>query len=56
MVEAFACRLEPIAVDIVLGIVPIAGRIRLPFANLAILALALPGIVNAVNGRVAPLR
>ncbi|QMV44831.1 hypothetical protein FPL14_01440 [Cohnella cholangitidis] len=44
-----------LAVNIVLGIIPIIGWLLLPLANLGVLALAILGIVNAVNGQNKPL-
>jgi uncharacterized membrane protein len=44
-----------LACNIVLGIIPIIGWILLPLANLATLALAIVGIVQAANGQMKPL-
>jgi uncharacterized membrane protein len=44
-----------IAVNLVLGIIPIIGWILLPLANLALLVFAILGIVNAANGQSKPL-
>jgi len=47
--------LAALAVNVVLGIIPILGWILLPFANLAILLLVVLGIVAAAQGRVKEL-
>lgn len=47
--------LTAVAVNIVLGIIPILGWILLPFANLAVLVLAILGIIAAAQGQVKRL-
>lgn len=47
--------LTALALNVVLGVIPILGWILLPFANLAVLLLAVLGIVAAAQGRVKPL-
>lgn len=47
--------LAAVAVNIVLGFIPILGWILLPFANLAVLVLAILGIIAASQGQVKPL-
>lgn len=47
--------LTALGVNVVLGIIPILGWILMPFANLAILLLAVLGIVAAAQGRIRPL-
>jgi len=47
--------LAAVAVNIVFTIIPIIGWILLPFANLAIVVLAILGIINAANGTTKPL-
>lgn len=47
--------LAAVAVNIVFTIIPIIGWILLPFANLAVVVLAIIGIVNAANGTTKPL-
>jgi uncharacterized membrane protein len=47
--------LTALAVNIVLGIIPILGWILLPFANLAILVLVILGIIAAAQGQGKPL-
>jgi uncharacterized membrane protein len=47
--------LTAVAVNIVLGIIPVIGWILLPFANLAILVFVVIGIINAANGENKPL-
>ncbi|MFE5322640.1 DUF4870 domain-containing protein [Paenibacillus sp. NPDC056579] len=44
-----------IVCNIVLGLIPFIGWILLPIANLATLALAIIGIIQAVNGQMKPL-
>jgi uncharacterized membrane protein len=44
-----------IAVNVVLGIIPIIGWILLPLANLAVIVFAILGIINAANGQTKPL-
>lgn len=47
--------LTAFGVNIVLGFIPIIGWLLLPLCNLAVFALAVIGIVNAVQGRMKPL-
>ncbi|MDQ1912837.1 hypothetical protein RAC89_20810 [Paenibacillus sp. GD4] len=44
-----------IAVNIVLGIIPLIGWLLLPIANLLVLIFAILGIVNAAQGQAKPL-
>ncbi|PWW05041.1 putative membrane protein [Paenibacillus cellulosilyticus] len=44
-----------VALNIVLGIIPIIGWLLLPFANLGCLALAVIGIASAAQGGAKPL-
>jgi len=44
-----------LAVNVVLGIIPILGWLLLPFANIGILVLLIIGILAAANGQVKPL-
>lgn len=44
-----------IVCNIVLGLIPFIGWILLPIANLATLALAIIGIIQAANGQTKPL-
>ncbi|OXM87750.1 DUF4870 domain-containing protein [Paenibacillus rigui] len=41
--------------NFVLGLIPVIGWILLPIANLALLIMAILGIVRAVNGETKPL-
>ncbi|MEW9698731.1 DUF4870 domain-containing protein [Paenibacillus sp. SI8] len=47
--------LAAVIVNVVLGMIPIIGWILLPLANLAIVILAILGIVTAAQGKVKPL-
>ncbi|MGG1550777.1 hypothetical protein [Paenibacillus ferrarius] len=44
-----------VIVNVVLGIIPFIGWILLPLVNLALLVLAILGIVAAAQGQVKPL-
>ncbi|RTE05798.1 hypothetical protein [Paenibacillus whitsoniae] len=44
-----------VIVNVVLGIIPLIGWILLPLVNLALLVLAILGIVAAAQGQVKPL-
>lgn len=41
--------------DIVLGVIPIIGWIILPFFSIAVLILAVIGLINALNGKAKEL-
>ncbi|WNR42186.1 DUF4870 domain-containing protein [Paenibacillus roseipurpureus] len=47
--------LAAVAANVVLGILPFIGWLLLPFANLAVVVLAILGIVAAAQGQVKPL-
>jgi uncharacterized membrane protein len=47
--------LTALAVNVVLGVIPILGWILLPFANLALLLLVVLGVVAAAQGQAKPL-
>lgn len=47
--------LAGVIVNVVLGIIPFIGWLLLPLANLAIVILAVLGIVAAAQGQVKPL-
>ncbi|QJD83198.1 DUF4870 domain-containing protein [Cohnella herbarum] len=53
--QGFNLFLLALAVNIVLGIIPIIGWLLLPLANLGVLVLAIIGILNVVNGQVKRL-
>jgi uncharacterized membrane protein len=47
--------LVAVGANIVLGIIPILGWVLLPIANIAVLVLAIIGIINSANGNMKPL-
>jgi uncharacterized membrane protein len=53
--QGFNLFLLAVAVNIILGIIPIIGWLLLPVANLGVLALAIIGIFGVVNGQEKPL-
>jgi uncharacterized membrane protein len=53
--QGFNLFLLAVVVNIVLGIIPIIGWLLLPLANIGVLALAIIGILNVVNGQLKRL-
>lgn len=47
--------LAAVIANVVLGILPFIGWILIPFANLAVVALAILGIMGAAQGQAKPL-
>jgi uncharacterized membrane protein len=47
--------LVAVGANIVLGMIPIIGWVLLPIANIAVLVLAIIGIINSANGNMKPL-
>jgi uncharacterized membrane protein len=47
--------LAAVITNVILGIIPIIGWILLPFSNLAVVVLAILGIVAAAQGQAKPL-